>query len=75
MPACNGSVAAEKGPFQVIGVIDEAAKSAGTVPCANAGSSPDASPEAANPAENRRSLPGDCGAEKLREGNVRGRLS
>lgn len=70
MPECNGSVAAEKGPFQVISVIDEAARSVGTVPYANADSSPDVSPEEENPAENRNSLSGGCDGEKQSEGKV-----
>ncbi|KFO89284.1 Ermin, partial [Buceros rhinoceros silvestris] len=64
---CNGSIAAEKGPCQVIGVIDEAAKSVGTVPYANADSSPDASPEEESPTESRNSLSGDCDGEKQSE--------
>ncbi|CAN0158224.1 unnamed protein product [Bubo scandiacus] len=56
MPECNGSVAPEKGPLQVIGVIDEIAKSVGTVPYANAETSPDAPPAEENQEENRNSL-------------------
>ncbi|XP_026708800.1 ermin [Athene cunicularia] len=63
MPECNGSVAPEKGPLQVIGVIDEIAKSVGTVPYTNAETSPDAPPAEGNQEENRNSLAEDtaCG--------------
>ncbi|NXV47887.1 ERMIN protein, partial [Uria aalge] len=75
MPECNGSVPPEKGPLQVIGVIDEIAKSVGTVPYANAETSPDPPPAKENQEENRNSLAedivhGDCGGEKQREGKV-----
>ncbi|KAM9287150.1 ermin [Morus bassanus] len=59
MPECNGSVPPEKGPLQVIGVIDEIAKSVGTVPYANAEISPDAPPAKENQEENRNSLAED----------------
>uniref|UniRef100_A0A8C8AQK0 Ermin n=1 Tax=Otus sunia TaxID=257818 RepID=A0A8C8AQK0_9STRI len=59
MPECNGSVAPEKGPLQVTGVIDEIAKSVGTVPYANAETSPDAPPAEENQEENRNSLAED----------------
>ncbi|KAM6077632.1 ermin [Theristicus caerulescens] len=59
MPECNGSVPSEKGPLQVIGVIDEIAKSVGMVPYANAEMSPDAPPAKENPEENRNSLAED----------------
>ncbi|XP_075567696.1 ermin [Pelecanus crispus] len=59
MPECNGSVPPEKGPLQVIGVIDEIAKSVGTVPYANAEMSPGASPAKENQEENRNSLAED----------------
>ncbi|XP_074451073.1 ermin [Larus michahellis] len=69
MPECNGSVPPEKGPLQVIGVIDEIAKSVGTVPYANAETSPDPPPAQENQEENRNLLAedivhGDCDGEK-----------
>uniref|UniRef100_A0A8C3H3F0 Ermin n=1 Tax=Corvus moneduloides TaxID=1196302 RepID=A0A8C3H3F0_CORMO len=69
MPACNGSVSPEHGPRPVIGGIDEIAKSVGTVPYANAETSPDTSPEKENLEENRNSLgeditPGNFAGEK-----------
>ncbi|NXK05724.1 ERMIN protein, partial [Herpetotheres cachinnans] len=80
MPECNGSVAAEKGPLQVIGVIDELAKSVGTVPYVNAEMSPDAPPVKENREENRHSLAedivrGDFDGEKQCEGKAQGCLS
>uniref|UniRef100_A0A8B9N3T3 Uncharacterized protein n=1 Tax=Accipiter nisus TaxID=211598 RepID=A0A8B9N3T3_9AVES len=73
MPECNGSVPPEKGPLQVIGVIDEIAKSVGTVPYVNAETSPDAPPAKENQEENRNSLaedivPGDFDGGKQCEG-------
>ncbi|KFO60108.1 Ermin, partial [Corvus brachyrhynchos] len=67
--ACNGSVPPEHGPRPVIGGIDEIAKSVGTVPYANAETSPDTSPEKENLEENRNSLgeditPGNFAGEK-----------
>ncbi|XP_052649283.1 ermin [Harpia harpyja] len=59
MPECNGSVPPEKGPLQVIGVIDEIAKSVGTVPYVNAETSPDAPPAKENREENRNLLAED----------------
>ncbi|NWH19035.1 ERMIN protein, partial [Grus americana] len=59
MPECNGSVPPEKGPLQVIGVIDEIAKSVGMVPYANAEMSPDAPLAEGNQDENRNSLAED----------------
>ncbi|KAM6397487.1 LOW QUALITY PROTEIN: ermin [Pluvialis apricaria] len=60
MPECNGSVAPEKGPLQVIGVIDEISKSVGTVvPYTNAETSPDAPPAKENQEENRNLLAED----------------
>ncbi|KFQ96668.1 Ermin, partial [Nipponia nippon] len=56
---CNGSVPAEKGPLQLMGVIDEIANSVGTVPYANAEMSPDAPPAKENQEENRNSLAED----------------
>ncbi|XP_048164858.1 ermin [Corvus hawaiiensis] len=69
MPACNGSVPPEHGPRPVIGGIDEIAKSVGTVPYANAETSPDTTPEKENLEENRNSLgeditPGNFAGEK-----------
>ncbi|NXL32383.1 ERMIN protein, partial [Glaucidium brasilianum] len=80
MPECNGSVAPEKGPLQVIGVIEEIAKSVGTVPYTNAETSPDSPPAEGNQEENRNSLAEDtaCGGfdgEKQCEGKVQGCLS
>ncbi|NXD84232.1 ERMIN protein, partial [Halcyon senegalensis] len=77
MPECNGSVPAEKGPLQVIGVIDEIAKSVGTVPYVNADSSPDTPPAKKDQEENRNSLAegtahGDLDGEKQCEGKVLG---
>ncbi|KFM03380.1 Ermin, partial [Aptenodytes forsteri] len=56
---CNGSVPPEKGPLQVIGVIDEISKSVGTVPYVNAEMSSDAPPAKENQEENRNSLAED----------------
>ncbi|NWI57694.1 ERMIN protein, partial [Calyptomena viridis] len=82
MPSCNGSVPAEDedGPRQVTGVIEELAKSVGTVPCANAERSPEAPPAKENLEENRNSLaeditPGDFAGEKRCQGTVHGCLS
>ncbi|NWS63161.1 ERMIN protein, partial [Chunga burmeisteri] len=80
MPECNGSVPPEKGPLQVIGVIDEIAKSVGMVPYTNAEMSPDAPPAKENQEENRNSLAedivrGDFDGEKQCEGKVEGCLS
>ncbi|KAM7017257.1 ermin [Passerculus sandwichensis] len=59
VPACNGSLPppGEDGPLQGIGGLRETAKSLGTVPYANAETSPDTSPEQENLEENRNSLP------------------
>uniref|UniRef100_A0A8C4V4K0 Ermin n=1 Tax=Falco tinnunculus TaxID=100819 RepID=A0A8C4V4K0_FALTI len=59
MPECNGSVPPEKGPLQVIGVIDEIAKSVGMVPYVNAEMSPDALPVKETQEENRNSVAED----------------
>ncbi|XP_009332313.1 PREDICTED: ermin [Pygoscelis adeliae] len=72
MPECNGSVPPEKGPLQVISVIDEISKSVGTVPYVNAEMSSDAPPAKENQEENRNSLAedivrGDFDGEKQRE--------
>ncbi|NXH23780.1 ERMIN protein, partial [Myiagra hebetior] len=64
MPACNGSAPPE---LQVLAGIDEIAKSVGTVPYANAETSPDTSPEKENLEENRNSL-----AEDITAGNFAG---
>ncbi|XP_074001887.1 ermin [Numenius arquata] len=64
MPECNGNVPPEKGPLQV---IDEIAKSIGTVPYANAETTPDASPAKENQQENRNSL-----AEEIVRGDFDG---
>ncbi|NXM59285.1 ERMIN protein, partial [Illadopsis cleaveri] len=65
MPACNGSVPLEDGPLQVIGGIEEIAKSVGTVPYANAETSPDTSPAKENLEENRNLLAGDITPENF----------
>ncbi|NXC00341.1 ERMIN protein, partial [Orthonyx spaldingii] len=67
MPACNGSIPPQRGPLQVIGGIEEIAKSLGTVPYANAETSPDTSPAKENLEENRNSL-----AEDITPGNFAG---
>ncbi|XP_039554607.1 ermin [Passer montanus] len=65
MPACNGSLPPEDGPLQVIGGLEEIAKSLGTVPYANAEMSPDTSPAKENLEENRNSLPEDITPENF----------
>ncbi|NXY55974.1 ERMIN protein, partial [Callaeas wilsoni] len=65
MPACNGSVPQEDGPLQVIGGVEETAKSVGTVPYANADTSPDTSPAKENVEENRNSLAEDITPENF----------
>ncbi|XP_037999319.1 ermin [Motacilla alba alba] len=65
MPACNGSLPPEDGPLQVIGGLEEIAKSLGTVPYANAETSPDTPPAKENPEESRNSLPGDVTPENF----------
>ncbi|NWH84272.1 ERMIN protein, partial [Aegithalos caudatus] len=65
MPACNGSVPLEDGPLQVIGAMEEIAKSVGTVPYANAETSPDTSPAEENLEENRNSLAEDITPENF----------
>ncbi|NWT76361.1 ERMIN protein, partial [Prunella himalayana] len=65
MPACNGSVPPEDGPLQVIGGLEEIAKSVGTVPYTNAETSPDTSPAKENLEENRNSLPEDITPESF----------
>ncbi|NXQ58588.1 ERMIN protein, partial [Anthoscopus minutus] len=63
MPACNGSVPPGDGPLQVIGGIEEIAKSVGTVPYANAETSPDTSPAKENLKEDRNSVAEDITPE------------
>ncbi|NWT95575.1 ERMIN protein, partial [Urocynchramus pylzowi] len=65
MPACNGSLPPEDSPLPAIGGIQEIAKSAGTVPYANAETSPDTSPANENLEENRNSLPEDIRPENF----------
>ncbi|KFR07679.1 Ermin, partial [Opisthocomus hoazin] len=70
---CNGSVPPEKGPLQLIGIVDEIAKSVGTGPYANAETSPDAPLAKENLEETRNSLAedvmrGDFDGEKQCEG-------
>ncbi|NWI01057.1 ERMIN protein, partial [Tichodroma muraria] len=68
MPACNGSLPPEDGPLQVIGGVEEIAKSVGTVPYANAETSPDTSPAKENLEENRNSLAEDITPENFAGG-------
>ncbi|NXG75280.1 ERMIN protein, partial [Baryphthengus martii] len=73
MPECNGNVPPEKGPLQVIGVIDEISKSVGTILYVNTDTSLDAPPAKENQEENRNSLAedivrGDFDGEKQCEG-------
>ncbi|NXK56200.1 ERMIN protein, partial [Chauna torquata] len=78
MPECNGSVAPEKGPLHVVGIIDDIARSVGTVPYRNADTSPDA-PLAKGNQEERRNLlaedivhgdfDGEKQSEEKQEGN------
>nr|XP_021399114.1 ermin [Lonchura striata domestica] len=65
MLACNGSVAPQDGPLQVIGGLEEIAKSVGTVPYTNAEMSPGASPAKENLEENSNSLPEDIPPESF----------
>ncbi|NXQ12266.1 ERMIN protein, partial [Peucedramus taeniatus] len=65
MPECNGSVPPQDGPLQVIGGLQEITKSVGTVPYANAETSPDTSPAKENLEENRNSLPEDITPENF----------
>ncbi|NXM97101.1 ERMIN protein, partial [Sylvia borin] len=65
MPACNGSIPLEDGPLQLIGGIEEIAKSLGTVPYVNAETSPDASPAKEHPEETRNSLAEDIAPENF----------
>ncbi|NWH75112.1 ERMIN protein, partial [Piaya cayana] len=73
MPECNGSVPTEKGSRQVIAVIDEIAKSVGTVPYTNAETSPDAplaegSQEGSRNSSAENVVHEDLDGEKQREG-------
>ncbi|XP_036243206.1 ermin [Molothrus ater] len=65
MPVCNGSLPPQDGPLQVIGGLQEIAKSLGTVPFANAETSPDTSPAEENLEENINSLPEDITPENF----------
>ncbi|NWU36651.1 ERMIN protein, partial [Hylia prasina] len=65
MPAWNGSLPLQDGPLQVIAGIEEIAKSVGTVPYANAETSPDASPAEENLEESRNSLAEDIPPENF----------
>lgn len=76
MPECNGSLVPEKGPLQVIGIIDDIARPIGTGPYMNADTSPDALLAKGNQEESRNSLVEDvvCAefdGEKRCEGKVR----
>ncbi|KAL2302062.1 hypothetical protein Nmel_009470 [Mimus melanotis] len=59
MPACNGSLPPGHGPLQLAAGIEEIPKSVGTVPYANADSSPDTPPAKESPEETRNSLAED----------------
>ncbi|NXV78848.1 ERMIN protein, partial [Atlantisia rogersi] len=72
MLECNGSIPPEKGPLQVMGSIDEIAKSLGTVPYANAETSPDQNQEGSRNSLAEDSVRGDCDREKLCAGKVQG---
>ncbi|KAM7049434.1 ermin [Acridotheres tristis] len=63
MPACNGSLPPGHGPLQISGGIEEIPKSVGTVPYANADTSPDTSPAKESPEETRNSLAEDITPE------------
>lgn len=72
---CNGNVPPEKTQLQVIDIIDEIAKSVGTVPCENAETSPEAPLKKENQEDNKYSVEDNtiCGAldgEKQCEGKV-----
>ncbi|XP_025914089.1 ermin [Apteryx rowi] len=66
-PECNGNVIPERGPLQAIGIIDEIAKSVGTVPYANAETGPDTPLTKETQKENRNSV-----AEKTIRGSSDG---
>ncbi|XP_014746088.1 PREDICTED: ermin [Sturnus vulgaris] len=63
MPACNGSLPPGHGPLQITGGIEEIPNSVGTVPYANADTSPDTSPAKESPEETRNSLAEDITPE------------
>ncbi|KAI1237413.1 hypothetical protein IHE44_0014681 [Lamprotornis superbus] len=65
MPACNGSLPPGHGPLQITGGIEEIPKSVGTVPYANADTSPDTSPAKESPEETRNSLAEDITPESF----------
>ncbi|NXO92120.1 ERMIN protein, partial [Certhia brachydactyla] len=65
MLACNGSLVPQDGPLQVIGAMEEIAKSVGTVPYANAETSPEISPAEENLEESRNSLAEDSTPENF----------
>nr|XP_013800591.1 PREDICTED: ermin [Apteryx mantelli mantelli] len=74
-PECNGNVIPERGPLQAIGIIDEIAKSVGTVPYANAETGPDTPLTKETQKENRNSVAektirGSSDGEKQCEGKV-----
>ncbi|NXT80323.1 ERMIN protein, partial [Zapornia atra] len=64
MPECNGSIPPEKGPLQVMGSIDEIARSLGTVPYANAETSPDQNQEGSRSSLAEDTVRGGCDGEK-----------
>ncbi|NXG35404.1 ERMIN protein, partial [Dromaius novaehollandiae] len=76
-PQCNGTVTPtpERGPLQVVDILDGIAKPAGTAPCANAETGPDAPLTKETQEENRNSIAekticGSSDGEKQREGKV-----
>ncbi|NXE26361.1 ERMIN protein, partial [Ardeotis kori] len=80
MPECNGSVPSEKGPLQLVGVIDEIAKSVGMLPYTNAETSPAAPLAKENQEENSNSLAedvarGEFDGEEQCKGKVQGCLA
>ncbi|XP_025964541.2 ermin [Dromaius novaehollandiae] len=73
-PQCNGTVTPtpERGPLQVVDILDGIAKPAGTAPCANAETGPDAPLTKETQEENRNSIAekticGSSDGEKQRE--------
>ncbi|KFU92188.1 Ermin, partial [Chaetura pelagica] len=68
---CNGSVAPEKGPRQVVGAVDEIADSVGTVPYGNAETGPDRPLGKGNQEENGDSLTEDAARGDLDGGKQR----
>ncbi|XP_009999379.1 PREDICTED: ermin [Chaetura pelagica] len=71
VPECNGSVAPEKGPRQVVGAVDEIADSVGTVPYGNAETGPDRPLGKGNQEENGDSLTEDAARGDLDGGKQR----